>query len=224
MHLNSELLFRKYALSFFKSGLKILEIGPAGHPTAYQKIINDSNLIWHTADFLDSTYIDGANTSLTYKISDPYNYPIEDGVYDIVLSGQVIEHVEDVWGWVAELKRIVKPGGYIITINPVSWPYHEAPIDCWRIFPMGIKNIAERNGLEIVLNTFESLEESIIKERFSAQGCLPGRSYNYINSERKIKFIINWNKLINSSSFLRNNFHIPLEVSYDTISVLRKSS
>lgn len=223
MHLNSSLLFKKYALGFLNNNSRILEVGPAGNPSAYKRLADNPNLIWHTIDFSESVFIEGANNALTYQITDPYRYPVESDSYDVVLSGQVIEHIEDVWKWVIELKRIVKPGGYIITINPVSWPYHEAPIDCWRIFPMGIKNIAERSDLEIVLNTFESLEESIIKEKFPAQNCLPGRSFNYVNSERKIKFIINWNRLINFSSFLRNYFHIPLEVSYDTISVLRKS-
>ncbi len=222
MHYNSELLFRKYSLSYFNSGLKVLEIGPAGHPTAYQQVVNNSDIIWHTIDYPESVYIAGANQSLTYHISDPYNYPVQDNMYDIVLSGQVIEHIEDIWRWMSELKRIVKPGGYIITINPVSWPYHEAPIDCWRIFPNGIKVIAKNNGLEVVQNLFESLEEGIIKERFSNQVCIPGRSYNYINTERQVSLIIWWNRIISLIPLVKNALNVPLEVAYDTISILRK--
>ena len=39
---------------------------------------------------------------------------------------------------------IISPNGYIITINPVSWKYHEAPVDCWRIYPEGMKTINKK--------------------------------------------------------------------------------
>ena len=37
-----------------------------------------------------------------------------------------------------EVARVVKPDGLVITIAPVSWPYHAAPIDCWRVYPAGL--------------------------------------------------------------------------------------
>ncbi len=53
-----------------------------------------------------------------------------------------------------ELSRVVRPGGYIVTVNPVSWPYHEAPIDCWRVFPDGMQALLDDAGLEMVVNSF----------------------------------------------------------------------
>ena len=97
MHLNSELLFHKYALPFFREGMKVLEIGPAGYPSAYQKIVDNPTITWHTIDFDNTTFIDNAVSELTYTLNNPYSFPIDDNSYDVVLSGQVIEHVEKIY-------------------------------------------------------------------------------------------------------------------------------
>lgn len=221
MHLNSELLFRKYALTYFHSNLKILEIGPAGFPSAYQKIVDNDNITWHTADFSDTTYIENAISHLTYQINSPYKFPINDESYDVIISGQVIEHVGQVWKWIDELVRITKPKGKIITINPVSWPYHEAPIDCWRIFPDGITALAEMKGLTVNKCLFESLEIDDIIKYDSKSTFIPGRSYNYENSLKDLKKRIYFNKIIRNIPFLKS-LEQPIEVSFDTISILEK--
>jgi hypothetical protein len=97
MHLNSELIFKKYATSFFKSGLKILEIGPYGNPSAYQKIINETNVEWHTLNVVNNTLDEmGNKETLNILSKDPYHYPVPDNHYDIIVSGNVMEHVEDI--------------------------------------------------------------------------------------------------------------------------------
>ncbi|MCX3263633.1 class I SAM-dependent methyltransferase [Pedobacter agri] len=221
MHLNSELLFRKYALIYFQSNLKILEIGPAGFPSAYQKIVNNDNITWHTADFSNTSYIENAASHLTYQINSPYKFPINDESYDVIISGQVIEHVGQVWKWIDELVRITRPKGKIITINPVSWPYHEAPIDCWRIFPDGITALAEMKGLTVNKCLFESLEIDDILKYDSKSTFIPGRSYNYENSLKDLKKRIYFNKIIRHVPFLKS-LEQPIEVSFDTISILEK--
>jgi hypothetical protein len=57
-----------------------------------------------------------------------------------------------------EVARVCKPGGLVVTINPVSWKYHLAPVDCWRIYPDGMKALYEDAGLEMRESVCESLE------------------------------------------------------------------
>ena len=158
MHLNSILLFEKYAKSFFKDGIKILEIGPNDFPTTYQKIIGKGSIKWDTIDI-------SANDKLTYKAVSEYEFPIEDDYYDIVLSGQVIEHVRKIWVWAKELSRVCKKGGLVITVNPVSHPYHKIPYDCWRIYPEGMKALYEDANLQFILSACNSLEKIKLKQR-----------------------------------------------------------
>jgi SAM-dependent methyltransferase len=223
MHLNSTLLFEKYAKKYFLDGKKVLEIGPSGFPTVYQKLVKNENLTWHTIDFVDSIYIGEAQPKLTYTLSNPYEFPVESDTYDIVLSGQVIEHVGKVWEWVRELKRVLKPNGVIITINPVSWPYHEAPIDCWRIFPEGIKSLAQEHSLTTVECICDSLETSEILKKDKKAVFIPGKSYLHEYSPAQLKYLIAWNKLIRVVPVAKRYLRIPVEVSYDTFSVLQKN-
>lgn len=221
MHLNSKLIFEQYAKKYFKDGKRVLEIGPSGFPSVYQNLIGNQNLIWHTIDFDDSIHIgESAQSRLTYKLTDPYQFPIDSESYDIILSGQVIEHVGLIWRWIKELKRVLKPGGIIITINPVSWPYHEAPIDCWRIFPDGIKSLAFENDLKVVECLFDSLEKDEIFKRDKHAVFIPGKSYAHEYPGRKLAYIIFWNKFIRRIPIFKNYLQVPIEISYDTLSVL----
>ncbi len=223
MHLNSELIFKKYGLSRFRSGLKVLEIAPASYPSRYQELVNDPSITWETIDFVSTEFIDqAAVNNLTYELKSPYSFPLEDESYDIVLSGQVLEHVEKIWVWLKELKRVVKKGGLIITINPVSWIYHEAPIDCWRVYPSGIKALAEEAGLTVEFVRFESVELEQLKQKDPGVYTIPGRSYAYCYSPKKLAVISKWNKLIRKVPKAGFFLPIPIEVAYDTISVLKR--
>jgi len=198
MHRNSKLLFAKYALPLFTSNARVLEIGPDGFPSTYRKMVPIDKLVWDTLDIYSSP-------SLTYPKSALYNFPIANDTYDIVLSGQVIEHVERIWRWLPELARVTKPGGLVITINPVSWPYHEAPLDCWRIFPAGMRALCEDSGLTVELCHFESLELPHFRR------ALPGRS-----PEWQRPFIV---RLL---FCVLGPLRLPVEKAFDTITLARK--
>jgi len=152
MHTNSKLLFAKYARACFDSAIRVLEIGPNGSPSTYRQMVPyRTGVQWDTLDIDDRPH-------WTYSNSPPYDFPIPDDTYDIVLSGQVIEHVAKIWRWMPELARVTIHGGLVIIINPTSWPYHESPIDCWRIYPEGMKALCEDAGLTVEISLCESLE------------------------------------------------------------------
>jgi SAM-dependent methyltransferase len=155
-------LFRKYAKPLFKGRIRVLEIGPDGYPSTYRKIIGGDDIEWETADIFHGDKI-------TYLVKDGCTFPIPDNTFDIVLSGQVIEHVKKPWIWMKEAARICKKGGKVITIAPVSWTYHEQPVDCWRIYPEGMRALYENSGLEIDLCLFETLEK--VRSRRMIPGC-----------------------------------------------------
>lgn len=84
--------------------------------------------------------------------------PASDDTFDLVLSGSVIVHVRRPWQWMEELARVCRPGGVVATVGPVSWPYHEAPVDCWRVYPEGMRALCEDAGLVVEFSACESLE------------------------------------------------------------------
>lgn len=71
-------------------------------------------------------------------------------VYDVVVSTQTMEHVRHPWLWMSDLARIAKPGGLIYVCAPNTMPFHECPIDCWRVWPSGMRAVMEYVELDVI--------------------------------------------------------------------------
>ena len=67
--------------------------------------------------------------------------------FDVVLSGQCIEHVARPWEWFQEVARVLKPGGTAFIIAPSVIHQHRYPIDTFRYYPDGMYALAEYAGL-----------------------------------------------------------------------------
>ncbi len=52
------------------------------------------------------------------RIEPPYRLPFEDATFDVVLSDQVFEHVQDFESTIAELHRVMKPGAIFLHTFP----------------------------------------------------------------------------------------------------------
>jgi SAM-dependent methyltransferase len=79
-----------------------------------------------------------------------YRYPLPSGSVDLVVCGQVFEHMEYFWlGWL-DMCRIVKPNGLIFLLAPSRGPEHRYPVDCWRFYPDGFEALASWAGVELL--------------------------------------------------------------------------
>jgi len=107
----------------------------------------------------------GANVDIA--VADPYAWKeLADASIDVVISGQTLEHVEFPWLTVAEIARILRPGGVACLIAPASGPEHRYPVDCWRIYPDGMKALARHAGLRDV-EVFTDWNQSRWKDTFA---------------------------------------------------------
>ena len=199
MHSNSRLLFERYAKSEIGHHRKILEIGPDAVPSTYRRLSDDLSPVWHTLDIT-------GNPELTYPNSSEHAFAIPDESYDVVISAQVIEHVRRPWKWLREVARVTRVGGLVITINPVSWIYHEAPIDCWRIYPEGMKALYEDAALTVLLSRWESLETPQFRKHS------PGVSIEHQTPRKR------------AISKILGRLGFPVEAAYDTITIGRKDT
>jgi len=74
---------------------------------------------------------------------------LPDNYADIVLSNQVLEHVDTPSGYLQEAYRILKPGGTIILTTHGYWFYHPTPNDYWRWTSAGLRKTVEAEGFII---------------------------------------------------------------------------
>jgi len=52
----------------------------------------------------------------------------------------------------------------------VSWPYHEAPVDCYRYYPEGMKSVFEEADLQILTNQFGNFQFDLSKYKSTTHG------------------------------------------------------
>jgi SAM-dependent methyltransferase len=68
------------------------------------------------------------------------NLKLPDSSFEAAVCWSVLEHVPHPQKAVAELYRILKPGGLIWVQLPFLYPYHQSPQhDFWRVTPSGLR-------------------------------------------------------------------------------------
>jgi SAM-dependent methyltransferase len=76
--------------------------------------------------------------------------PLADGSADLVLSNQVLEHVASPAAYLAECRRILRPGGRLLLSTHGYWLYHPDPADYWRWTGSGLVRQVQLAGLEVL--------------------------------------------------------------------------
>lgn len=69
-------------------------------------------------------------------------------LFDAIISGQCLEHVYKPWVWIVQLSELLKPGGLVFITAPNTWVFHEYPIDCWRVWPDGMRALFDEADIE----------------------------------------------------------------------------
>lgn len=105
----------------FAKGLHVAEVGCGGGrgtsllSTAGAAYVDGFDLDASAIANAESTY---GSEHLSFHIANAEGIPAEDEIYDLVVSLETIEHVEDDGAYVHEVARIVKPGGTLICSTP----------------------------------------------------------------------------------------------------------
>jgi SAM-dependent methyltransferase len=72
--------------------------------------------------------------------------PVPDASFDLVLCTQTLEHVDDPGRAVAELRRVVAPGGRVLASTHGVQVYHPNPGDYWRWTHAGLERLFRENA------------------------------------------------------------------------------
>ena len=78
---------------------------------------------------------------------DAQRLPFRDGAFDVILSGDSLEHFPDPRLAVAECKRVLRPDGRFVIWVPFLHPFHGD--DLWRYTPLGLEVLLGGAGWRI---------------------------------------------------------------------------
>ncbi len=79
-----------------------------------------------------------------YPEVDVQKMTYEDKSFDYVIADQVFEHVRNPWIAIEEIRRVLKPGGWLILCTCLMMHVHMFPDDYWRFTTEGLKVLCEK--------------------------------------------------------------------------------
>lgn len=134
----------KYLKDYQDKNLKILDVGSQDVNGSYKQFFNSPKWNYTGLDM-----VPGNNVDVVLK--DVYNWTeIKSNSYDVIVTGQVFEHVEYIWVTILEIARTLKEGGLCCIIAPSNGSEHRYPVDCWRYYPDGFRALAKYAGLNVL--------------------------------------------------------------------------
>lgn len=90
------------------------------------------------------------NAAADVEIGEDGRVPLPEASFDLVLSTQVLEHVEDPDTYLAESMRLLRGGGWLLLSTHGIMYYHQDPEDYWRWTPAGLEKLVSRHGFDVV--------------------------------------------------------------------------
>ena len=139
-----------------RDNLKVLDVGSYDVNGNYREIFEAKGIKYIGLDMESGPNVDVVPKN-TYKWEE-----LKTGEFDIVVSGQALEHIEFFWKTMEEIVRVTKKDGIICIIAPNGFGEHRYPVDCWRFFTDGMVALARYYELTILhshTNSAPSLED-----------------------------------------------------------------
>jgi SAM-dependent methyltransferase len=89
------------------------------------------------------------NTSADVELRSDGTLPLADNSVDLVLSTQVLEHVDQPQLYLSECFRVLSPGGTLVVSTHGIMYYHRDPEDHWRWTRTGLERILTAEGFTV---------------------------------------------------------------------------
>ena len=147
MHQSSFENMKEFVQSNFKNldsknKLRVLDVGSLDVNGSYRNLFDTELWIYEGLDMEHGENVD-------FVPKEPYDWKeLKSNTYDLVISGQALEHIEYPWKTFENIERVLKPSALCCIIAPSSGPEHKHPVDCWRFYPDGMKALCKHANLE----------------------------------------------------------------------------
>ncbi len=103
-------------------GSDVLDAGAGEGP--YRTLFSHCN--YKTQDFCETPSSEGKYTRMDY-VCDITEIPVADESFDVVICSEVLEHTLEPIKVIAELSRVLRPGGKLLVTAPLGCGLHQVP-------------------------------------------------------------------------------------------------
>lgn len=90
-----------------------------------------------------------AGLNVDIQMTEPYRIPVASDSQDIVITGQVFEHVPFPFASMLEIARVLRTGGYLFMTVPSRGHFHST-YDLWRFYPDSMRAFAAYAELSLI--------------------------------------------------------------------------
>ncbi len=111
----------------------VLDVGSFDVNGTYRKLIESRG--W---EYLGVDVKAGKNVQRIWDATDPEGWTKYGKTFDLIISGQMLEHCANPWKAVVNMKALLKPGAWMILIAPREIGTHCLP-DRWRFLTGGME-------------------------------------------------------------------------------------
>lgn len=148
MHPDSLMLMQGFRDKYAEriKGGRVLDVGSQNINGTYRDMFLALGCVYVGCDV-------AAGAGVDMVVTDPDRLPFADGEFDVVISGQTLEHAARPWILTKEMGRVLKPGGLACWIAPWNFMVHkgeDCPFDRWRILDDGMKILMKDAGLAVL--------------------------------------------------------------------------
>lgn len=127
------------------AGAEVLDVGAGDAP--YRELFAHTR--YSTTDWSESLHPGATQVD---HVASADALPLGDRTVDVVLLTQVLEHVSEPARVLAELFRVLRPGGRLYLTAPLVWELHELPHDYYRYTAPGLEHLLGAAGFgEVVV-------------------------------------------------------------------------
>ncbi|PKN08877.1 MAG: hypothetical protein CVU73_06505 [Deltaproteobacteria bacterium HGW-Deltaproteobacteria-8] len=113
-------------------GGDVLDLGCGAKP--YQSLFRQPVRSYVGADVLDAPTVD-------VQVTPGEPLPFANASFDVLLSTQLLEHVEDLGQMLSEMYRVLRSGGALVVTVPFLYMLHGAPHDYRRFTEHGLRSL-----------------------------------------------------------------------------------
>ena len=143
-----------------KKSFRIIDIG--GNTGVIAKLLKDRGYSASVADMSELALKTARKKGIkTYRFDFNEKFDIDDKKYDLIIAGEVIEHVLDTKLFLDECNRILKKGGFLVLSTPNLATYNDRIRFLFGSMPRQMNPYHERLKLHIRPFTYKGLKEAL---------------------------------------------------------------